>query len=275
MDLSKILELAIAALGVAVALGTLIKAYLEFVKQGEQRRAELFFALRARLREPHLAAISELIDQAHSGTGAESRDAVEQLERVPFRNKRQYVDLFEEVALLMNERQIQPQLAHYMFGYYALRCEECTSFWSNVNYQSAYWSVFREFCRQMRPYRARLEERHADLDAEVQPGVGLPRHAKGRVSGTQVEIKIPPVLRVRTGGHPTISVVVENASVEEALAQLFQMYPSMQDQILGGDGDLNRYVNVYANAQDVRFQDGLGTVVEDGEIVIMPAASGG
>ena len=42
------------------------------------------------------------------------------------------------------------------------------------------------------------------------------------------------------------------------------------------EGDLNRYVNVYLNDEDVRVLDGLDTGVADSDtIVILPAMAGG
>ena len=40
-------------------------------------------------------------------------------------------------------------------------------------------------------------------------------------------------------------------------------YPETEGQLFGADGDLNRYVNVYLNDEDVRVLDGLDTAVED------------
>ena len=42
------------------------------------------------------------------------------------------------------------------------------------------------------------------------------------------------------------------------------------------DGELNRYVNVYVNDEDVRVQQGLETGVGPGDtVVILPAMAGG
>ena len=42
------------------------------------------------------------------------------------------------------------------------------------------------------------------------------------------------------------------------------------------NGELNRYVNVYLNDEDVRVLDGLGTAVGPGDtLVILPAMAGG
>ena len=53
-------------------------------------------------------------------------------------------------------------------------------------------------------------------------------------------------------------------------------HPDTQDQLFGEDGELNRYVNVYLNDEDVRVLDGLDTAVKDGDtVVILPAMAGG
>ena len=42
------------------------------------------------------------------------------------------------------------------------------------------------------------------------------------------------------------------------------------------DGDLRRFVNVYVSGEDIRFQDGLETALNDGdEVTILPAVAGG
>ena len=52
--------------------------------------------------------------------------------------------------------------------------------------------------------------------------------------------------------------------------------PTPRTQLFGEDGDLNRYVNVYLNDEDVRVLDGLETAVKDGDtVVILPAMAGG
>ena len=57
---------------------------------------------------------------------------------------------------------------------------------------------------------------------------------------------------------------------------LVETHSETQDQIFGADGDLNRYVNVYLNDEDVRVLDGLDTPVGEGDVlVILPAMAGG
>jgi sulfur-carrier protein len=87
-------------------------------------------------------------------------------------------------------------------------------------------------------------------------------------------VKIPPVLRPSTSGMSQLEV--EGGTVGEVLRGLADQYPATQDQLLSVDGELNRYVNVYVNDEDVRVQNGLKTSVSPGDtIVILPAMAGG
>jgi molybdopterin converting factor small subunit len=87
-------------------------------------------------------------------------------------------------------------------------------------------------------------------------------------------IRIPPVLRPSVDGEREVSA--DGANVGEVLRSLVEAHPSTQDQIFGGDGDLNRYVNVYLNDEDVRVLGGLETPVgETDTLVILPAMAGG
>jgi MoaD family protein len=87
-------------------------------------------------------------------------------------------------------------------------------------------------------------------------------------------VRIPPVLRPQTGGQSEVEAA--GADVGEVLRALTAEHPGTEEQLFGEDGDLNRYVNVYLNDEDVRVLDGLGTVVKDGDtVVILPAMAGG
>lgn len=49
----------------------------------------------------------------------------------------------------MNTGLIKPEIAHCMFGYCAMRCWENDLFWEEINRNSHYWRVFREFVKKM------------------------------------------------------------------------------------------------------------------------------
>jgi molybdopterin synthase sulfur carrier subunit len=87
-------------------------------------------------------------------------------------------------------------------------------------------------------------------------------------------IRIPPVLRPSVGGER--EVTAEGTNVGEVLNALAEAHPETRNQLFGEDGDLNRYVNVYLNDEDVRVLDGLSTpVAERDSLVILPAMAGG
>ena len=87
-------------------------------------------------------------------------------------------------------------------------------------------------------------------------------------------IRIPPVLRPSVGGEREVSV--DGANVGELLNALAEAHPETRPQLFGDEGDLNRYVNVYLNDEDVRVLDGLDTTVGQSDtLVILPAMAGG
>ncbi len=87
-------------------------------------------------------------------------------------------------------------------------------------------------------------------------------------------IRIPPVLRPSVGGEKELQAPGDN--VGEILRALVESHPDTQSQLFAADGQLNRYVNVYLNDEDVRVLDGLDTSVgETDTLVILPAMAGG
>jgi molybdopterin synthase sulfur carrier subunit len=71
-------------------------------------------------------------------------------------------------------------------------------------------------------------------------------------------------------------VELEGGTVRELVDALVAKFPALRQQLLGEDGDLNRFVNVYVNGQDVRYLNGLDTpVAERDEVRLLPAMAGG
>ena len=87
-------------------------------------------------------------------------------------------------------------------------------------------------------------------------------------------VKVPPVLRAQTGDQSEVSVGGD--TVGDALRALVESHPGTSEQLLSSEGELNRYVNVYLNDEDVRVLDGLETPASESDtIVILPAMAGG
>ena len=88
-----------------------------------------------------------------------------------------------------------------------------------------------------------------------------------------VTVKIPTQLRSATGG--VAEAEVEGTTVGEVLDALYEQFGELRDRI-AEDGGLRRFVNVYIGGEDIRFLDGLDTLVSDGdEVTILPAVAGG
>jgi sulfur-carrier protein len=87
-------------------------------------------------------------------------------------------------------------------------------------------------------------------------------------------VKIPPVLRSSTGGESQVEA--GGSTVGEVMNALAEQHPATKSQLFSEDGELNRYVNVYLNDEDVRVLDGLETPVKESDtLVILPAMAGG
>ncbi|MFA9400199.1 MAG: ubiquitin-like small modifier protein 1 [Acidobacteriota bacterium] len=87
-------------------------------------------------------------------------------------------------------------------------------------------------------------------------------------------VKVPPVLRQHTSG--AAEVTVGGSTVGEVLRGLAGEYPETREQLFSEEGELNRFVNVYLNDEDVRVLDGLETAASDSDtVMILPAMAGG
>jgi hypothetical protein len=159
------LTLSFSGLSAAIALATAIQAVVEYRLQGRQGRADHFLRLRERLKnDKRLGQLSELIDLSFA-PGAEGEDARRQVRKISLSNKRDYLGLFEEVAISQNSGLIKDAVARYMFGYYAVRCLQCRPFWDNINPVSRGWDAFFAFARDAESWEARQR----DLDAPYNP----------------------------------------------------------------------------------------------------------
>jgi sulfur-carrier protein len=87
-------------------------------------------------------------------------------------------------------------------------------------------------------------------------------------------VRIPTPLRKLTNGHE--EVVAFGATIGELLADLEKQFPGLKERICDDKGQLRRFVNVFANDEDIRFLQNLDTPITDkDEISIVPAIAGG
>ena len=89
-----------------------------------------------------------------------------------------------------------------------------------------------------------------------------------------IRIRIPSPLRTYTNGADIVEA--DGGSVGEVLNSLKSRAAGIEQRLFKGEGQLNRFVNVYVNDEDIRFLKNLETPVKEGdEISIVPAIAGG
>ena len=89
-----------------------------------------------------------------------------------------------------------------------------------------------------------------------------------------VNVNIPTPLRKLTNNESEVSV--EAGSVGDLVDALEAAYSGIAEKLLDEKGEIRRYVNVFVNDEDIRFLDGKGTALKDGDnISIVPAIAGG
>ncbi len=89
-----------------------------------------------------------------------------------------------------------------------------------------------------------------------------------------VSVRIPTILRTYTGGVAEVSA--DQGTLREVIAGLDASYPGIAGRIVDDGGKLRRFVNVYVGEEDVRFAQGLDTLVPSGsQVSVIPAVAGG
>jgi molybdopterin/thiamine biosynthesis adenylyltransferase/rhodanese-related sulfurtransferase/molybdopterin converting factor small subunit len=89
-----------------------------------------------------------------------------------------------------------------------------------------------------------------------------------------ITVRVPTPLRPMAGGKE--EVLVEGATVRDALADLEKKHPGFAARLMDGKGGLRRFVNVFVGEEDVRHLKGLDTPLAANVVVsIVPAIAGG
>ena len=89
-----------------------------------------------------------------------------------------------------------------------------------------------------------------------------------------VSVLVPTPLQKLTNGSGDVKA--DGVTIREVLASLEAQFPGIKERLCDATGNLRRFVNVYVNNEDIRFQQNEETPVKDGdEISIIPAIAGG
>ncbi len=92
-----------------------------------------------------------------------------------------------------------------------------------------------------------------------------------------IEVVLPGFLADLAGGRKHVKVEVgEGATLAAVLDRLADGRPMLDRRIRDETGALRRFVNVYVDGEDVRFEEGVRTPVGDGAVVqVLPSVAGG
>lgn len=89
-----------------------------------------------------------------------------------------------------------------------------------------------------------------------------------------VKVRIPTPLRKLTAEQAEVDAA--GGTIREIVDDLEKQFPGFKERMCDDDGELRRFVNVYVGEEDIRFLDGLDTVIPEDELVsIIPAVAGG
>ena len=119
-----------------------------------------------------------------------------------------------------------------------------------------------------------IPETAAELDyVPVPAAVTLPA---GTTMGATASVAFAAVVTLGVNGEFLSIIETSGASVGEVLNSLKQKAAGIETRLFKGANQLNRFVNIYLNDEDIRFLKNLETPVKEGdEISIVPAIAGG
>ena len=87
-------------------------------------------------------------------------------------------------------------------------------------------------------------------------------------------VRVPTILRSYTGGEA--EVTASGATLNDVLHDLETRHSGILTRVLDENGKIRRFVNIYVNEEDVRFEQGLATEISEGaQISILAAVAGG
>jgi sulfur-carrier protein len=91
-----------------------------------------------------------------------------------------------------------------------------------------------------------------------------------------VQVVLPGVLAALAGGAKHLDAEPAGGTLADVLDVLAAQHPLLGRRIRDETGQVRRFVNVYVDGDDVRFEGGLAAKVRDGaEVQVLPSVAGG
>ncbi|MBO6623211.1 MAG: hypothetical protein JJ892_15165 [Balneola sp.] len=146
MDLDTLKDLA-TLIGGIVLLLTFVKGTIEYIRQGTQKRVELFLRLDKNFRDNlQFQKIRHLITENNP-------KVVEQSKKI----RSDYAGFFELIALMTNTGLIKKEVSCYMFSSDAILCWENQYFWQDFDKSDKYWGMLKVYVKEMKELRPKLK----------------------------------------------------------------------------------------------------------------------
>ena len=91
----------------------------------------------------------------------------------------------------------------------------------------------------------------------------------------KVKIIVPTPLRPFVENKEEI-FVYDVRDIKSALKSFLSQNSELQKRLFDDQNNLRRFVNIYLNNKDIRYQSGLSTPLQDADVIsIVPAIAGG
>jgi len=89
-----------------------------------------------------------------------------------------------------------------------------------------------------------------------------------------IKVHIPTVLQTLTKNQSEVEL--EATDVKNLIEVLEQKFPGTSARLLGEDGKIRRFINIFINEKDIRFLNGDASKLKEGDVIsIVPAIAGG
>lgn len=123
--------------------------------ENEQKRTDFFLAQHRRLFDDEiLYSILKNIDG----------DELVLATTEKWDDKRKYLAFMEEIELLTRAQKIDPNVAYYMFGYYAIKARDGKNFCKGIDLCEEYWGLFFSFCKKADIFLNNLKNNPSEIN---------------------------------------------------------------------------------------------------------------
>src|SRR5882724_3213213 len=137
VDFIQDVSIAVTALG-------LVMGYLEYLRQGRQRRAEKYFEM---VRE--FEKYGKILDLLRTDSP--------RLRKLKHFQREEFLGFYEDLALMLHSGLIQEHLAFYAFGYWLDKVWNSKHFWQDPkNKENGYWFLLRQLQFRMQARKEKL-----------------------------------------------------------------------------------------------------------------------